>query len=188
MSLKTPLNDRPETEHQPTGRSLKRRSRSDLRRVCNLTILPMCRAAAVLACLVLLNSMALCTRAGDWPQWAGSDSKNMVSPEKGLPTSFEPGAKKPDGTIDLSTPCVPVGRSAGCWAHAVPNSSSVCSPGTIPEAPFHPCLRPTTCPISTTMRSEWKTGPAFYGAQPPPSLAARFTASLWATLPLMMLE
>src|SRR5512140_861205 len=46
---------------------------------------------------------ALGASAGDWPQWCGSDSKNMVSAEKGLPESFEPGEKLPDGTIALAT-------------------------------------------------------------------------------------
>jgi outer membrane protein assembly factor BamB len=40
--------------------------------------------------------------AGDWPQWCGSDGKNMVSPEKNLPESFTPGEKR-DATIDLAT-------------------------------------------------------------------------------------
>src|SRR5262249_42041247 len=39
----------------------------------------------------------------DWPQWAGTDAKNMVSPEKGLPDSFTLGDKKPDGSIDAAT-------------------------------------------------------------------------------------
>ena len=42
-------------------------------------------------------------RAGDWPQWGGSQARNMVSPEKHLPASFAPGEKKPDGTVDLAT-------------------------------------------------------------------------------------
>src|ERR1035437_6886466 len=63
----------------------------------------MCRAATVFACLVLLGWTALSSRAGDWPQWAGSDAKNMVSPEKGLPESFVPGDKTTNGTIDLAT-------------------------------------------------------------------------------------
>ncbi len=29
--------------------------------------------------------------SADWPQWCGSDGKNMVSSEKGLPESFVPG-------------------------------------------------------------------------------------------------
>jgi outer membrane protein assembly factor BamB len=41
--------------------------------------------------------------AKDWPQWCGSDGKNMVSEEKGLPDSFVPGRKLPNGTIDLAT-------------------------------------------------------------------------------------
>jgi hypothetical protein len=63
----------------------------------------------------LLHSVRLCmavvlaagaiprVSAKDWPQWCGSDAKNMVSSEKGLPESFVPGDKLPDGTIDLST-------------------------------------------------------------------------------------
>ena len=31
--------------------------------------------------------------AGDWPQWGGTDGRNMVSEEKGLPESFVPGEK-----------------------------------------------------------------------------------------------
>jgi hypothetical protein len=41
--------------------------------------------------------------AKDWPQWCGSDGKNMVSEEKGLPELFSPGRKRSDKTIDLST-------------------------------------------------------------------------------------
>lgn len=33
----------------------------------------------------------------DWPQWCGSDGKNMVSSEKGLPDSFVPGARRGGG-------------------------------------------------------------------------------------------
>jgi outer membrane protein assembly factor BamB len=41
---------------------------------------------------------------GDWPQWCGSDGKNMVSAETGLPESFEPGTKRSkEGTVDLAT-------------------------------------------------------------------------------------
>src|ERR1035437_3916632 len=42
-------------------------------------LLRMRRAATVFACVGLLGSTALSLRAGDWPQWAGSDAKNMVS-------------------------------------------------------------------------------------------------------------
>jgi outer membrane protein assembly factor BamB len=33
----------------------------------------------------------------DWPQWGGTESKNMASEEKGLPSSFEAGEKDPRG-------------------------------------------------------------------------------------------
>jgi outer membrane protein assembly factor BamB len=57
----------------------------------------------VLLTFVILLCVGRLSSARDWPQWAGSDAKNMVSPEKGLPDSFVPGDKKPDGTIDLAT-------------------------------------------------------------------------------------
>ena len=54
--------------------------------------------------VALVVSMALITGAwgADWSQWCGSDGKNMVSAEKGLPESFAPGDKRED-TIDLAT-------------------------------------------------------------------------------------
>ena len=53
--------------------------------------------------LVALVILARAAPAGDWPQWAGSDAKNMVSREKGLPDSFVPGEKRADGAIDRAT-------------------------------------------------------------------------------------
>ncbi len=44
--------------------------------------------------LPILTVLAVCTSiasAADWPQWAGSNSNNMVSPETNLPTEFTPG-------------------------------------------------------------------------------------------------
>jgi outer membrane protein assembly factor BamB len=42
--------------------------------------------------------------AADWPQWGGSNARNMASDEKGLPTKFNPGKKSSDGSgIDLKT-------------------------------------------------------------------------------------
>ena len=53
--------------------------------------------------LILLPAIA---GAADWPQWGGRDDRNMVSDEKGLPESFVPGTKSPQGTgIDLATTC-----------------------------------------------------------------------------------
>ncbi len=56
--------------------------------------------------LLAAVGMAWCAAASaaDWPQWGGRDGKNMVSDEKPLPASFEPGSKKPDGSgIDPAT-------------------------------------------------------------------------------------
>ena len=43
-------------------------------------------------------------RGDDWPQWGGSDERNMVSRARGLSDRFDPGAKKPDGSgVDPAT-------------------------------------------------------------------------------------
>jgi len=60
-------------------------------------------AAAVWA--VALGAVACPSglRADDWPQWGGHDlGRNMVSTETGLPATFDPGKKTPDG-IDVAT-------------------------------------------------------------------------------------
>jgi outer membrane protein assembly factor BamB len=49
-----------------------------------------------------LSPSFLC--AADWPRWGGRDDCNMISDERGLPATFTPGKKYPDGSgIDLST-------------------------------------------------------------------------------------
>jgi len=63
------------------------------------------RCAVVLpllaASLTLWRAVA---HANDWPQWGGTDARNMVSPEDGLPETFEPGKKSPNGGgIDPAT-------------------------------------------------------------------------------------
>lgn len=61
-------------------------------------------AAGLVAAALLLGVTAAPTvSAKDWSQWCGSDGKNMVSQEHGLPASFSPGRKRGNGTIDLST-------------------------------------------------------------------------------------
>lgn len=50
-----------------------------------------------LACWLGLSLCGSAAPAADWPQWGGSDGKNMVSEEKGLPDSFVPGEKDPQG-------------------------------------------------------------------------------------------
>jgi len=44
---------------------------------------------------LLLALLSFAAPATDWPQWGGTDNKNMVSEEKGLPDSFVPGEKNP---------------------------------------------------------------------------------------------
>src|SRR6185437_13298759 len=51
--------------------------------------------------LVLIAASIAC--AGDWPMWGHDPSRNMVSSEKGLPTIFNPGTLRDDGTIDPAT-------------------------------------------------------------------------------------
>lgn len=48
------------------------------------------RALMLASCLCLLGTV----RAGDWPQWGGRPCRNMVSYEKHLPASFDPGQHK----------------------------------------------------------------------------------------------
>jgi hypothetical protein len=53
---------------------------------------------------VSTNKPNLNRRYFNWPQWGGSNSKNMVSEEKGLPDSFVPGEKdSPAGRILMET-------------------------------------------------------------------------------------
>jgi len=50
---------------------------------------------------LLVSSKVL---GADWPQWCGSDGKNLVSAEKGLPASFVPGVKDtPSGAVKPGT-------------------------------------------------------------------------------------
>ena len=59
------------------------------------------KASALLPVLALLPTLS---HAGDWPEWSGTSSRNMISTEKGLPAEFSPG-KKIKGTddVDLAT-------------------------------------------------------------------------------------
>jgi len=57
-------------------------------------------------CLGLLSLavLAAVASAADWPQWGGSDARNMASDAQGLPATFVPGEKRPDGSgIDMAT-------------------------------------------------------------------------------------
>jgi outer membrane protein assembly factor BamB len=62
------------------------------------------RLLFAVAAMSLLSGWSAESRAWDWPQFGGSDARNMVSEEKGIPLQFEPGKKKSDGSgIDLKT-------------------------------------------------------------------------------------
>ena len=68
----------------------------------NMRPLPL-RAVVLALCAVFLNAPAGML-AADWPQWGGTPGKNMMSEEKGLPDSFEPGEKDVQtGTIKSET-------------------------------------------------------------------------------------
>jgi outer membrane protein assembly factor BamB len=53
----------------------------------------------------LLAVSTLSLSAADWPQWGGSNNRNMFSPQRGLPDSFGKIEFKP-GTEDISTNAV----------------------------------------------------------------------------------
>jgi outer membrane protein assembly factor BamB len=54
--------------------------------------------ACGLAAILSISVFAAAARAGDWPQWGKNSGRNMMSEEKGLPASFVPGDKDPQGS------------------------------------------------------------------------------------------
>ena len=59
-----------------------------------------CRAHLLVVSLCWLSASAA---AGDWPQWGGSDGRNHVSAETGLPATFVPAKMTPSGGgIDMA--------------------------------------------------------------------------------------
>ena len=53
---------------------------------------------------IALLGAATVAAARDWPQWGGTATRNMSSPEGNIPASFVPGKKRSDGSgIDLRT-------------------------------------------------------------------------------------
>jgi outer membrane protein assembly factor BamB len=65
---------------------------------------PLNHITALTLGIVQLMFFTAAAWAGDWPQWCGTDGKNMVSPEKNLPDSFVPGQKNSrTGEIRLGT-------------------------------------------------------------------------------------
>ncbi len=56
------------------------------------------------AAVAMLVAAAPAARADDWPMWGGSPDRNMVSTEKNIPASFDPGKfKKGSDKIDPAT-------------------------------------------------------------------------------------
>lgn len=51
-----------------------------------------------LAAIIPFLCLCGCAAAGDWTQWGGSVSRNMVAEERGLPESFQSGDWDPGGT------------------------------------------------------------------------------------------
>ena len=70
------------------------------------SVLPrQCAKTSLTLGLLCLGLLSVGTLAKDWPQWCGSDSKNMVSEERGLPDSFVPGERdfNTTATIKMDT-------------------------------------------------------------------------------------
>ena len=55
------------------------------------------------ACCAVAAAGAAAAAGADWPQWGGSDARNMVSSEKNLPATFGAGERRPGGRMDPST-------------------------------------------------------------------------------------
>ena len=53
--------------------------------------------------IVAAASYSTSALAADWPMWGHDPSRNMVSPDTGLPTNFDAGKARDDGTIDPVT-------------------------------------------------------------------------------------
>jgi outer membrane protein assembly factor BamB len=53
--------------------------------------------------ILFLGILSPESRGEDWPQWGGHDGRNMVSPEKRLPSCFVPGKRNTGKGIDLAT-------------------------------------------------------------------------------------
>jgi outer membrane protein assembly factor BamB len=66
---------------------------------------PLNRTFALRAILAFLWLISIRAPGKDWPQWCGSDCKNMISDEKGLPDSFAPGERDlaASATIKMGT-------------------------------------------------------------------------------------
>src|SRR5258705_7135133 len=94
-----------------------RRACSDSRRnrcVCTSSTFQLRRISSAMTELMMKRTfhvawiigllLAATSPAADWPQWGGTNERNMYSPEKGLPDKFDPGKFKAGGEeIDMAT-------------------------------------------------------------------------------------
>lgn len=55
------------------------------------------------AIILVVAGAGAALAADEWPMWGHDPSRNMVSPDKGLPTHIDAGKAKDDGTIDPAT-------------------------------------------------------------------------------------
>lgn len=53
--------------------------------------------------IAMVTALAPLARGDDWPMWGHDPSRNMVSAEKGLPVSFDPGKSEEGKGVDMST-------------------------------------------------------------------------------------
>jgi len=53
-------------------------------------------SAILVAALISLSSAF----AGDWPQWGNTPDRNMVAPDKNLPSDWSPGTRDAKGDWD----------------------------------------------------------------------------------------
>ena len=97
----------------------------------------------------LLAAATETARAGDWPQWGGTDARNMISDETGLPADFDPGQ-----TARLNPPNSVAHRPLASGA----TSQSAAGSGVIPLDPAARNLRWTARLGSQTLGSPTVAG------------------------------
>ena len=91
--------------------------------------------------LLTITACGMMAQAADWPQWGGTNTRNMISTEKGLPVKFNPGKKKAGSEdIDLATTenCLWVAKLGSQSYGTVTVSNGRVFVGTNNESPRNP--------------------------------------------------
>ena len=57
-----------------------------------------------LTVLIFFGMASLPLASQDWPMWGGTPQRNMISPTKGLPDTWEVKTGKPNWTFDMMAP------------------------------------------------------------------------------------